>query len=82
VATVNPGLENVLTLAIADTSDDVLDSAALIQSGSFTVCGGPGQPPCGGTTVPEPTTLVLFGLGMAGIAGLKKRSKGGFASRS
>jgi hypothetical protein len=45
---VNPGVENTLILGIADAGDSILDSAVFIAGGSFQVCGGPGQPPCGG----------------------------------
>lgn len=74
-AAVNPGVENTLKIAIADTSDSSLDSAVFIQGGTLTVCGGPNQPPCtgggdpnpgGGGEVPEPGMLAL--LGLVGIA--------------
>jgi hypothetical protein len=61
-ATVNPGVPNTLKIAIADTSDGILDSAVFIARGSFGVCGGPGQPACGvfnkGTNLPA----ILFEL--------------------
>jgi|KBSMisStaDraftv2_1062788.scaffolds.fasta_scaffold396145_1 hypothetical protein len=66
VAPVNVGVSNTLKLAIADTSDRVLDSAVFIGGGSFEVCGTPGQPACGTTgTVPEPASLLLLGSGLA-----------------
>jgi hypothetical protein len=85
IANVNPGVENELILAIADTADRRLDSAAFIQAGTFAVCGGVGQPSCdgtgggggggggGGTGVPEPGSLALAGLGLAALAALRRR---------
>lgn len=78
-ASVNPGVENEMVLAIADVSDDNLDSAVLIAGGTLGVCGGPGQPPCGGgvnPTVPDyqpvpfmtPAPLALLVLVMGGVA--------------
>lgn len=77
-ADVNPGVANVLKIAIADTSDSALDSAVFIQGGTLTVCGGPGQPPCTGGgdngEVPEPGALALLGLvGLA--AGVTRRRR-------
>jgi hypothetical protein len=48
-APVNAGVSNTLKIAIADASDFALDSAVFIAGGSLSVCGGPNQPPCGGT---------------------------------
>lgn len=76
IAQVNPGVVNTLVLAIADSLDSVLDSAVFIKGGSFTVCGGPGQPPCNPQLVPEPGMIGLAGMGllMAGRLARRRRS--------
>jgi len=54
-----------IKLAIADRSDTVLDSAVFIQSGTFSNTA----------TTPEPTSLTLLGLGVAGLAGYRLRRR-------
>jgi len=67
-ADVNPNVTNTMYLAIADTSDGILDSAVFIGGRTLTTCGGPDQPPCGGgNSVPEPGTVALLGLAFAGM---------------
>jgi hypothetical protein len=53
-APVNPGVTNTMYLAIADTSDLILDSAVFLAGGTFTSCGGAGQPPCTQPPPPPP----------------------------
>jgi hypothetical protein len=59
-----PGV-NHIKLAIADTSDNILDSAVFIAGASFT-----NQLP---PTVPEPATLALIGVGLLAAARARRR---------
>jgi hypothetical protein len=51
---------HTMKIAIADASDDILDSAVFIQAGTFSDTTSP-------TEVPEPTALLLFALGLFGV---------------
>jgi PEP-CTERM motif len=66
--TVVPGETNTMTLAIADASDHVLDSAVFIEGGSFG--GDPDSTP---GAVPEPATMLLLGSGLIGLAGYGRK---------
>ncbi|MCF8105649.1 MAG: PEP-CTERM sorting domain-containing protein [Desulfohalobiaceae bacterium] len=59
-----PGSHSI-KLAIADALDSALDSAVFIQGGSFSDI--PTNP------IPEPTTWLLFGTGLFGLAGFGKK---------
>jgi MYXO-CTERM domain-containing protein len=78
VGLINPGQVNTLTLAIADTSDRIFDSALFFGGLRAGVTAGGGG--IGGTVddddvlpVSEPAPLALFGLGLGLLALIRRR---------
>jgi len=67
-----PG-DHRIKLAIADAGDNVLDSGVFIKAGSFTDVN-PGVPGLD-TEIPEPGSIVLLGLGLAGLVVSRRRKK-------
>lgn len=68
VAPVNPLQDNTLRLYISDVSDDILDSAVFIESGTLQE-----NPPVPG--IPEPATWSLL-AGSLGVLALRKYRRG------
>ena len=59
---------HTMTFAIADASDHVLDSAVFLGGGTF-------SPDTEPESVPEPSSMILLGLGVAGVALFRRQVK-------
>lgn len=69
---------HTLQFEVADTNDDILDSALFVSNLRLTTnAGGPatgGTGSMGGTKVPEPATLAVLGSGLLGLFAGRRRS--------
>ena len=62
---------NTLTFIIADSGDDSLDSTVYIEG--FGTSNPGGGTSGGGDPIPEPASMLIFGLGLAGLAFTRRK---------
>ncbi len=62
---------HTIKFAVADTSDEILDSGVFIQAGTFANEEIPSTPPT--TQIPEPGAMALFAFGLAGLGFARRR---------
>ena len=62
-----------MAIKTADAFDSTIDSGVFIQASSFSNQPSGGGIPGGGTSVPEPASLAIFGIGLMGLAAMRRR---------